>query len=115
MGTRVILEWSFSPPDYFEEPLQRSIGDVSLRIANSKVEASLDACVYGQDPGIRERLQTEVMSRFGAAQLVNQKPYELSANPTIVRSEPNGRRSVVAEPPGLAMTIVGHPVDIQVV
>jgi hypothetical protein len=110
----IILLWTFSPPGYFEEPLECSTGDCVLSIADGKVEAVLEARFYNQDPALRERLHSEVISRFRAAQLVNQEPYKLSENPTIVRLEPDGRRSVSVEITGQAMINVGGTADIQV-
>jgi hypothetical protein len=114
MSTTVILEWTFSPHTYFEEPLRISRGGCIITVANGKVEARFDAAVYDRDPSIREELHNAVSSVFRATQLVNQEPHKLSANPTTIRLEPDGRRSVSVEITGMSSIIVGDAIDIQV-
>jgi hypothetical protein len=118
MSTNVILQWQFSPRTYFEEPRQIPHSGCIITIADGKVEARFDASVYDQDPSIREPLHNTVVSLFRGAQLVNQKPYQLSPNPTIIRLASDGSRGVSVEVAWTAGIVlgcaVGCAVDIQV-
>ena len=115
MSTTVILEWAFSPDTYFEEPFQVPCGGGIITIAAGKVEARFEASVYDQAPSVREPMHNAVVSLFRGAQLVNQKPYRLSPNPTIIRLGPDGRRSVSVLLPGVAsIALVGGTADVQI-
>ena len=114
MSITAILEWKFSPPAYFEEPLEFCRDGCKVTIADGRVEACLDASILDKDPSIPERLQNAVISRFLAAQLINQKTYNLSPNPTITRLEPDGRRTVSVQITGQAMIIVANSADTRI-
>ena len=114
MSTTAILEWKFSPPTYFEEPLEFCRDGCKVTIADGRVEACLDACILDKYPSIPEQLRNAVDSRFLGAQLTNQEPYNLSPNPTITRLEPDGRRTVSVQLTGRAMIVVANSVDIRI-
>ena len=113
-STTVILEWTFTPITYFEEPLQLPTDRGIIHIGEGKVEARFDATVYDQDPSIRQRLHDQVLSIFRGAQLTNQKPYKLAEQSTVIRLEPDGRRSVSREIRGRVTVIIGHAPDIRI-
>ena len=49
MSAVVVFEWNFSPPDYFEVPMEIVRDDYTLTIANGKAEARLDSAAYEAD------------------------------------------------------------------
>jgi hypothetical protein len=52
----VILEWQFSPPDYFEEPITLSRKDYVMVIDSGNVKATIASAVYDADPSMRTSL-----------------------------------------------------------
>ena len=52
----VILEWQFSPPGYFEEPINVTRDDYTMIIGDGKVEARIDSAIYDRNPSMRQRL-----------------------------------------------------------
>jgi hypothetical protein len=56
MSNAVIFEWSFSPPDYFEAPIEIKRSGHTLTIDNGKAEAVIDSEVYEKSPEIRQTL-----------------------------------------------------------
>lgn len=50
MSVQITLEWSFSPPDYFEEPINISRLDYNMSIADGKVVAELNSAIYDANP-----------------------------------------------------------------
>jgi hypothetical protein len=96
MCTVVVLEWKFSPPDYFESPIEISWADYTMKIANGKAEAKINSATYEANSAMRDTLHNELNDRFLAAQLLNQKKYDLS-RPAVTRIHPNGRRDLFME------------------
>ncbi|GIK76257.1 MAG: hypothetical protein BroJett021_52450 [Chloroflexota bacterium] len=93
MGTKVILEWDFTPPTFFEEEWSFSFETCDVRVSAGKIEATLDSAEHDADPAIRARLDAELQGRFLGGQLSNLQPYKLSRGATI-RLHPDGRRDV---------------------
>jgi hypothetical protein len=109
----ILLEWQFSPPDYFAEPITISQSDYTMVIENGKVEARIDLVVYDANPSMRAVLHEGLNDRFFVVQLLSHRPYELS-KPSVTRVHPDGRRDVSVEAEiGVLRASVG-PVDIQV-
>jgi len=108
MGVKVILEWNFSPPNYFEEEWSFSFETCDVKVSAGKVEATLDAAAHDADPAIRARLDAELQGRFLGGQLNNSQPYALSRGSTI-RLHPDGRRdiSVLLESGVFAVASIG--------
>jgi hypothetical protein len=113
MSAVVIFEWSFTPPDYFEVPIEIVRNDYTLKIAHGKAEARLDSEAYEANPSIRQALHEGLNDRFLGVQLLTHRTYELSRS-TMTRVHPDGRKDVYIEPEPGRITITGHPVDIQV-
>jgi len=70
-----VVEWTYSPADYFEEPMEISNEDYNLIIKDGKVEARTSC---DQRPQLCDQLSMELEFRFQGIQLVSNKPYELS-------------------------------------
>lgn len=93
MNTKVILEWDFSPPTFFEEGWSFRFETCDVKISAGKVDAILDAGEHDADLAIRARLDTELQGRFLGAQLDNSRAYKLNRGATI-RLHPDGHRDV---------------------
>ena len=113
MNAVVVLEWSFSPPDYFEVPISVDRDDYAMAIADGKVEARIDAAIYDSDPTIRQRCHDALESRFLGAQLFGHKGYELSKS-TMTRVHPDGRKDYFLEVESAHLVISGGEVDFRV-
>lgn len=78
MSAVVVLEWSFSPPDYFEVPLEIVRDDYALKIARGSAEARLDSAAYEANPSIRQMPHEALNDRFLGVQPLTHRAYELS-------------------------------------
>jgi hypothetical protein len=96
MNAIVVLDWKFSPPDYFEEAIEISRQDYTMTIADGQVLAKIDSAMYETKPDMRERLHEALNDRFLGAQLLTHRTYELS-RPEVARVHPDGHRDVFAE------------------
>ena len=110
----VELEWTYTPPDYFEGSLQFKINETRVDIDTGRVSARLPANVYDQDEQIRGKLFSEIMNRFRGAQLVNQGSYQLSGM-TERRMDAQGRVDQTVHMATLEQHVsLGERVDIQI-
>jgi hypothetical protein len=109
----VLLEWTFSPSDYFEEPITISRGDYSLVIESGTIRATIAAAVFETDLSMRTRLHESLIDRMHCIQLINHKPFELS-KPNLIRVRPDGRRDIVVEPESGKLTLTSGVVDVRV-
>ena len=108
-----LFEWTFSPPDYFEQPLELVRAAYIMTITTGRVEVRLDSDFYTANPAIRDELHEALNDRFLGAQLVSFRPYEL-LGPVRTHLREDGGKDVFAEPKGVGMVFtVGTP-DIQV-
>lgn len=112
MSTVVELDWTFSPPDYFEEPFEISRDGYSITIANGKVQAKIDSGVYDADPSLRQNLDEGLKDRFLGVQLLSHRSYELSKS-TMTRLHPEGRKDIFLELEPARIVISGATVDIR--
>lgn len=108
----VVLEWQFSPADYFEEPITIARDDCTMVIGDGKVEARIAPAVFDANPSMRGVLHEELNDRFLAVQLLSHRPYELSKS-SVARLHPDGRRDISVEVEGLRLKASVGPVDFQ--
>jgi hypothetical protein len=113
MGLLVVLEWIFSPPNYFEDPIQVTRDKYVMTIANGKVEAGIDASVFDRDPFLRQSLDAALNDRFLGVQLLTHQPYQLSES-TITRLHPDGRKDRFIELEAEQLKLSGEILDRQV-
>ncbi len=93
MDDVVVLEWTFSPPDYFEETIPIERESYTMIIGAGKIEARIDPKVYDEEHKMRDKLHDILNDRFLGVQLLTRKSYELSKS-SMHRLHPNGRKSV---------------------
>jgi hypothetical protein len=110
MADAFLLEWTFTPPDYFEERVEIARPDCSIVIDSGRAEARVPPEHYPDDHSFRNYLHEELNARFLAAQVLCHKPYTLS-KPTLHRVHPDGRIDawVFTEP--ATMTFTGGITD----
>lgn len=110
----VVLEWQFSPPDYFEERITISRKDYVMVIDSGHVKATIASAVYDADPSMRTSLHEALNDRMHGVQLLSHRPFELS-KPTVIRLHPGGRRDISVELEGEQLKLSGGVVDVQVI
>ena len=105
----VVLEWRFSPPDYFEEPVHIERDDYVMSINNGTAEARIKPEKYDQDQDMRDKLSAALNDRLLGVQLFSHKPYDLS-KASMCRLHPDGRRDIYVFPEPISISIsVGVP------
>lgn len=112
MNAVVVLEWKFSPPDYFESPIEILRDNYTMIIADGKAEARIDSAVYEANPSMHDILHGELNYRFLGVQLCSHKAYNLSSS-TMNRIHPDGSRDCFVTGKCIAK-VTFHPVDFQV-
>lgn len=107
MDDIVVLEWIFSPPDYFEEAIRVEGEGFVIVIEDGKVEARISSALYNEHHEMRDVLHNKVNDRFLGIQLLTHKPYELSQS-SMYRLDSDGHKHITmfAESANL-MTIFG--------
>jgi len=113
MGSVVVLEWTFTPANYFEEVIEISRDDYTMTIADGQVRAEIESAIFEADPGIRQRLHDALDDRFQGVQVVTFCSYELSSS-TKTREHPDGRRDIFIDAEPGKIVITGGAVDIRV-
>lgn len=109
MNDVVVLEWKFSPPDYFEEPIHIKRDDYMMIIDNGKVEARVDPAAYDKEHKMRDEIHNMLNDRFLGVQLLTHKPYELSKS-SMYRLHPDGRKDITIFLQSIVITTsVGTP------
>jgi hypothetical protein len=108
----IVLEWAFSPADYFEEPSEIHRDNYTMTIANGKVEARVESPVYDKDPSLRQALHDALTGLFLGVQLLVHKPFTLSG-PTVIRLNPDGQRDIQVELDPIGIKL-GISMEIQV-
>lgn len=109
----VLLEWSFTPVDYFEDEIRIVRDKCEMVIKEGKVEARIDPSVYNREDKMRDTLHESLNDRFLGVQLLTHKPYDLS-KASMCRLYPDGRKDVTIFPEPGVFTLSGGSVDFVV-
>jgi hypothetical protein len=104
MAATFLLEWTFTPPDLFEERVSFAIGDCAFVIEAGKAEGHIAEDKYPEDQSRRNELHQLLDAVFLAAQLLSHKSYTL-AKPSVARLRADGSRDVWVFPEGATMTM----------
>ena len=96
MSVIVILEWDFSPPNYFEEPIEISRQNYVMTIEAGKATATINYATFNNNPSLREELHESLNNRLLGVQLFSHVPYELSSS-KIFHIHPDGRKDIFIE------------------
>jgi hypothetical protein len=113
MNAVVVLEWKFSPRDYFEEVIEIARQEYTMTIADGQAHAKIDSAIYEANPNMRQNLHDALNDRFLGVQLLTHRAYEISRS-TMTRVHPDGRRDIFIEPEPTRIGISDGPVDLQV-
>ncbi len=114
MEDTVVLEWVFSPADYFDQELEIPQNGYVLRIANGKVAVEVASSAYDKDPNYRKVLHKKVNRIFLVAQVLSHRSYTLS-EPSMGRHDSEGRPGlfITPEPATCTVSTVGPDVIIK--
>ena len=113
MDAVIMLNWTFSPPDYIEEPIEISRQDYAMTIADGQVHAKIDSAIYEAKPEMRAELHDALNDRFLGVQLLTHRAYELS-RPNVSRVHPDGREDYFKEPETARLAVSGSTPDLRV-
>ena len=111
--TEVLLEWTYSPRDFFESPIEIARSDYTVDIGSGSISARLPASAFDVDTEIKKRLHDALFDRMRGIQLLTRKQFQLS-KPRLTRIEPDGRRHIFMELEGAVLTLSGGLVDFTV-
>ena len=110
MDDIVVLEWTFSPPEYFEEVITVECESYTFIIDNGKVEARIDPAAYDKEHKMRNKLHDELNDRFMGVQLLAYEPYSLS-KASMYLLHANGQRDITIFPDSIVMKISVDTID----
>src|SRR3990172_452050 len=113
MNEVYILEWSFSPPDYFEEPIFISNDAYEMNIQVDRVEARVKAEFYDEEHKLRDQLHELLRARFLGVQTITHKPFELSG-PRVSKLHPDGSKYSFVSLETILMRTHGITVDFSI-
>jgi len=85
------MEWTFTPVDFFEEPLSITTADYTLEAHNGKASATLKPSTLEPDEDIYPRIHQHLLAYFTGILVVSHKTFDLSEYIT-VRIHSDGRR-----------------------
>lgn len=108
-----MLEWKFSPSDYFEEVVEITRDDYTMTIADGQAQAKIDPARYDATPSMLKVLHEALNDRFLGVQLLTHRAYELS-KPTMTRVHADGRRDIFIEAEPATCVMSGGDVDFRV-
>ena len=109
----VQLEWSYSPKNYIEEPIQISCEGFELSISDGVALAKITPSFYAENPRIKETLTGLVESRLLAIQIMLHRDFTLS-KPSRSDLRDDGNKNIFLEvDPIVIKTSVG-PVDLVI-
>lgn len=106
MGTeRIILEWKYEPPDFFEAPCTIEIQDYNISINNGIATAIISPEFYDSREDLRNEFHEKIIDRFLGVQCINFKKFNIT-KPTIMhRLYSDGRKDI---------TIFSEPFEVRV-
>lgn len=98
--SKTIIEWSYTPANFFEEPSDFSINDGTVSIDNGLVKGIFDGSYYELKRDFRDKMHDELLGRFKAQQVMTQKIFDLSEG-RMTRKWKNGRQDAIGFPDSL--------------
>lgn len=111
---KVILEWKYNPPDFFEDPYQIKKKVYKIEIDSGEIKATVSPSFYDAQENARLEIHEEVYNLFLGAQTLNFKSFSLP-KPTMHRLHPDGRKDITIFPDPLVCTVkFGDSVDVVI-
>jgi len=76
----VLLEWTYTPADYFEEVVHVQRSDYRMTIDSGTAVAAIDAATYDATPDMRKKVHADLDARFLGMQVFRRRPYQFSSS-----------------------------------
>jgi len=114
MKEEVIIEWNFSPSNYFEDAIKICDQNYTMNIENGKVKVKIHSEIYDADPSIRRRLHDDLNDRFLGILLLTHRDYKLSRS-EMTRIYPDGRKDTFVEVKTDVLKLSCFPADINLI
>lgn len=111
--SHVILEWSFTPADFFGEPVVITREGYVQSISHGKAEVRIDGDRFAAGEVTAEQVQRELDGRFRASQLFRRRPFELSG-PRTIKIRSDGTRHFFLEVAPAVIKITGGTVGVRI-
>lgn len=111
MQNAVVLEWTYTPGDFFEEPISIQRNDCSILIEGGRVTATVVPDEYDEGHRKRDELHELVENYFKSVQLFTHRRFSLP-KPGMSRVYPDGRRDVTIFVDSCTMKITCGRVDL---
>jgi hypothetical protein len=109
---RIILEWKFTPPDFFEKPYDIKEKDYKIEIDNGFIKATVTPELYESLQDARMQFHEKINDLLLGAQVINFKRFSIT-KPTMHRLRPDGRKDISIFPdPIVCKVTVSDSVDI---
>jgi len=114
MNAKYVIEWTFTPKDYFKESDQIKEKDYEMWIDAGSVKAEFLGKICKDRNKMRDKLHETLYNKFLVVQLLTHKAFELS-DPKMHKLNPDGRKNyfMKLEPGVLKMS--GSLTDIKVI
>lgn len=109
--TEVLLQWTYSPTEFFESSIEIARADYRVDIASGSISARFTASAFDADEQIKQRLHDSLFDRMRGMQLLTRKPFQLS-KPRLTRIGPDGGCHIFLELEGAVLKLSGGLVDI---
>lgn len=106
----IILDWQYTPEDFFEESFVEEWPDCTIAFSPGRVTATMSPEHYDAEHKKRDELHEFVEGYFLARQVLAHRPYTLS-KAGMSRTYPDGRRDVTAFPEPIICKATVYPVD----
>jgi hypothetical protein len=111
--TIVTLEWSYTPTDFFEVEKTIEGNGYVLVIGDGKAKANIQPDVYDQNPAIIDRIEQELLTRFRAEQLIENRSFQLSGKSNVTLQTKGGGKIIRMKMAARAITLT-RDIDIIV-
>lgn len=95
-----VLEWDYTPPDFFEEPVQVILDTGTIEIDNGRARGSFNALEHSRGSESRNEIHERLRQKFMAQQLFSGCTFILDRPGNMTREHPGGGRdhTLFAEP-----------------
>lgn len=108
-----LLEWTYTPPDFFEEPLEVAAAACTIKIADGRIEARIKPDEYPADHSLRDALQKRLQAVFQGTQVLSHRSFSLTqSNLTSVEADGRTHRRMFAECG--SYLVIGESADVVV-
>ena len=93
---KILLEWKYTPENYFEEPIEISLEGVEIEIADGIALANIEPNVFEGNDNLRDELNQIIESNFHAVQIMKRTKFELN-KPTRTDLKEDGKQHYYLE------------------